>query len=364
MRNGIACRRRAVAAGCAALLLACGGDEPADAERAAAPPEAGTGGPSAPAAGAPEAAAAAADVPSADPAALAELEEILRAGAPEPDALLGALARVGAAGDRRASAALAALVLDPERADAVRARAAVSLARIDPRAAAAVLARLDPWVLSAELDPVRAIPFAESEPFFRALLGAQLSQDAKRDAIAALADSGVDATPLLVEVAGRSRDPALRATAVDAIAFMPDPGAAPVALIELPARERAPEVRASLYRVLAQHAGSLAEAPGTDALLQTALAERDPAVRLEASALLARLLRAHGDAKLRERFERALVPWLAHEASRGSGRAARLRAVEILALAGGAPADTALGELAASRETEIADAARRALASR
>src|SRR5262249_10906320 len=157
-----------------------------------------------------------------DPGALGDLEAILQAGAPEPDALLTAIARVGGSGDRRAPALLTPLVMDPAREDAVRARAAVALAQVDPRAAAAALQRLDPRELSAGLDHVRGIPFSESEPFFRALLGAPTSQDAKRDAIAALADSGAEAVSLLVEVAGRAPDAALRATAVDAIAFMPD----------------------------------------------------------------------------------------------------------------------------------------------
>ena len=371
MRNGIAWRRRAVAAGCAALVLACGRSEPEDPPPTPAPTAPAAPDPEAAlpsdrtAASAPEAAPArAANAPDADPGALANLEAILRAEAPETDALLQAIARVGAAGGSRARATLESLLLDPEREDAVRARAAVSLAQVDPDAAAAALARLDPWVLSAALDHVRAIPFAESEPLFRALLDAPLSQDVKRDAIAALGDSSADATSLLIEIAGRARDATLRATAVDAIAFMPEPGAAPVALIELPARETAPEVRASLYRVLAQHASVLGPTLAADALLPTVLAEREPAVQLEGYGLVAQILRADGDARLREPFERIMVPWLAREAERGASRPARLSAVEALASPGGAPAAEALGRLAEARDPEVADAARRALAGR
>jgi hypothetical protein len=211
---------------------------------------------------------------------------------------------------------------------------------------------------------VRSFPYAESEPFFRALFGARLSPDAVRDAIAALADVGPEATPLLVEVARGAREPALRATAVDAIAFMAEPGDAALGLAELPARERAPDVRAGLYRVLAQHAGALPPDRVAEVLLATAITERDEAARLEACALLAALLRAHGDARVREPFERVMVPWLAREALRGASRPARLRAVETLALAGGAPAGVALTELATAREPEVADAAKVALARR
>jgi len=293
------------------------------------------------------------------------------APAPSPDPAAAPLAEPAAAPEAAAGSAapadakaLAALVLDPGREDAARARAAVLLAQLDPRAAAGALERLDPWVLSAVLDHVRSIPFEESEAFFRALLGSRLSPDSVRDAIAALADSGPEATPLLVEVAGRAREPALRATAVDAIAFMPDPGAAPLGLVALPARERSAEVRASLYRLLAQHAGALPAESAGATLLPTALAERDAATRLEACALLAALLRAHSDARLREPFERVMVPWLAREAVGGASRPARLRAVAALGLAGGEPAGEALARLAAAREPEVADAARTALASR
>jgi len=356
MRNGIAARHLAVAA-CASFALACGREEPgvlAAPQARSAVTDEGVAGATAP---------AIAERP-ADPGALGDLEAILQTGAPEPDALLTAIARVGESGDRRAPALLTPLVLDPAGDDAVRARAAVALAQVDPRAATAALQRLDPWVLSAALDHVRGIPFSDSEPFFRALLGAPISQDAKREAIAALADSSTEAASLLVEVASRAPDPALRATAVDAIAFMPDAGEAPIALATLPAHERAPEVRASLYRVLTHYAGALPPGPGSDALLRSVLAERDPAVRLEGCALVAELVRAHDDAKARESFERVLVPWLAREAVRGASRPARLRAVAALGLAGGAPAAEALAKLADSREPEVADAARTALASR
>jgi hypothetical protein len=364
MSHGIAWRRHAVVAGCSALLLACGRDSPEEPDATVAPaaPRAASDATSALASQALPATSDAA--PIADPAALADFEAILAAEAPDLDALLAAIARVGAAGDARARGALAALLLDPKREDSVRARAAVSLARVDARAASAALARLDPWVLSAALDHVRTIPFAESEALFRALLDAPLSQDAKRDAIAALGDSSEDATPLLVEIAGRDRDPALRATAVDAIAFMPDPGAAPLALVELPARERAPEVRASLYRVLARNASALAPTLAAAALLPTILGERDPIVRLEGYGLVAQILSVDDDAKLREPFDRIMVPWLAREAERGASRPARLRAVETLGLPGGVPAAQALAKLADAREPEVADAARRALSPR
>jgi hypothetical protein len=312
----------------------------------------------APAASAPEREPSA----TSDPEAPRALEAAIASEEASDAELMAAIAQ--AAGDPRAAPSLEALVDDDTRDDGVRAHAMVALANLDADALGAMLAGLDPVQIGSALATVREIPFAQTEAFFRALLASGVPFEVKSDAVAALGDSSPDAGSLLVELAAGAADPALRAAAVDAVVFMPEPGAIPAALLERLPREPDPEVRASLYRVLAGSSRVLATSVDPAETLRTVLAEREPATRLEGYRYVAVLLRAEGDPTLADPFDHSMVPWLEREAERGATRNARRSAVEALGLAPTARAAEALRRLASGPDPEVAEAAGAALGPR
>lgn len=220
------------------------------------------------------------------------------------DALVGVINSLGARRDAVAAQALAKLLDDSDAK--VAGAAAGALGKIGTKVSASALAsaKASPAVLDAQFvcaaELVRSGDAATAEPIYRKFLSAEHPLNIRMAALAGLAKAAPSkALPQVVEaIAGP--EPALQNLAIELARSLP--GAETTAALSkaLPKLEGPP-------RSLAL--GALAERGDRSALdtLNKIVADKDPAVRSDATRELRRLRYAAKDAKLREQIE-AVVP--------------------------------------------------------
>jgi hypothetical protein len=248
----------------------------------------------------------------------------------------------------------------------VRAEAALALGEIGGAEALQVL--LDGFedlegedIIESILFGLSEYDFAQTEAFFRSVLAStELSVELKVDALQALGDGPPDVAALLLETAGRSAEPELRAAAIEALAMLDGPSQDNAALLALLPGETSPYVRQEIYSALA-FAGPGDASAELRAILPRVLAEQTPRTRLEGSRLLAGLIRETGDVDAQYSFDRELVPWLRDQALAASGRYDRLASIDALKLAATPESRGALLDLARSPDPQTVAAAERAL---
>ena len=301
---------------------------------------------------------------SPHPQARGLLLELLQSS--DETVLRGAIRGLAASGDPGAVEALRALLLDESSSSLVRAEAALALGEIGGAEALQVL--LDGFeklegedIIESILFGLSEYDFAETEAFFRSVLAStELSLELKVDALQALGDASPDAATLLLETAGRSTEPELRAAAIEALAMLDGQPLDNTALLALLPGETSPYVRQEIYSALA-FAGPGDATAELRAILPRVLAEQTPRTRLEGSRLLAGLVRETGDADAQYSFDRELVPWLRDQALGAGGRYERLASIDALKLASTPESRGALLDLIRSPDPQTAAAAERAL---
>ena len=219
------------------------------------------------------------------------------------DALVGVINSLGARRDPAATPSLATLLGDSDAK--VAAAAAGALAKIGTKASASGLAsaKASPAVLDAQLvcaaELVRSGDAAAAEPIYRKLLSAEQPLNIRMAALAGLVKAAPSTALPQVGEAIAASEPALQNLAIELARSLPGAEATAALSQALPKLEGQP-------RSLAL--GALAERgdhPALDTLNKLA-ADKDQAVRGDATRELRRLRYAAKDPKVREQIEAAV----------------------------------------------------------
>jgi HEAT repeat protein len=308
--------------------------------------------------------------PSGDRAFMASL--IGRAGSPaanrllwqllaDPDerVVLAAIRGLSLQNTPAASAKLAELLRDPQRALAVHTAAVVGLGAIADEGACKALRTAfaeDPGEELAVpvLNSLGRFPFGRVSdligPYIEA---AETPPEMRVVAVEALAHSSGDAVPFLLRLAAADADEDVRASAAWAVSAHTAARDLGPALTDLAEREPAADVRRRLYEALLPQPDIPA-----DRLLPLVQAEQDIAARVAGLNAVGRVSHLQPGSATALAFDRDLVPELVEIATGQNSPNLQMRAVFALRRAQTAAAQNALAAIAQSASPQIAAAAR------
>lgn len=203
------------------------------------------------------------------------------------------------------------------------------------------------------LEALGHCPFPLIENQFRGYLAdSSTPADLRVAAAEALANTTVDALPLLQSLAASDADAAVREMAAWAISTRAPGGPLGPELARMIYAEPEPDVRRRLYEGLLVQAESPA-----DSLLPAILAEEDPAARVAAFNAVGDAVGRGHSASLSGRFDAEMAPELEAVALGDSSLNLRMRAVFALRRAGTPAARDALTRISSTPTPEIAKAA-------
>jgi HEAT repeat protein len=269
----------------------------------------------------------------------------------------GAIRGMGSRGDAAAAEALSNILFDPDRAEDVRAEAALTLGDIAQPEALAALTRAineiqDEDIIEQIWEGLGSRPFSETEALFRSYLESpNLSTEDKVMALEALGNAEGNVAPLLMGYAN-DPDPEVRAAAAWGLVSAESQPELNGRIQEWLQVESSAQVREHLYQALSSQ-----ENLDPSAALALVQKENDPAARLAALGLAAAACDT-ASPELLAYFNQTAVPELRGTAMSGSDLGDRLNSVMALGRAGTPEALQALEEVVqSSRDASTVEAA-------
>ncbi len=297
---------------------------------------------------------------SPHPEAAATLSGMLRGN--DETAARGAIRGFALRGDAQAAETLRDVLFDAAQPESLRTEAALNLGDIGEAGALETLKRAaseitDSAIVENVLEGLGRRPLAETEEFFRDYLESPgRPAKLKAAALEALGHSEGDPTPLLLTYASNP-NPDLRSAAAWALNTAEVPAYFGPQLADWLNQETSPDVRARLYRALAN-----LDAPGSDTLLPLVQGETNPKARLAGIDLLAATCRATPTPDVVNYFAQTALPELQNTALTSEAPENRLAAVMSLQRLGTTQTGAALQEIARnSTDQNVVTAAQAAL---
>lgn len=284
----------------------------------------------------------------------------------DPDeTIVRAAARgLGLLGGDDVVAALALVLNDGERSQAVRIETAIALGSIG--SAASTDALLNAFsdttpdkVMEGILHGLGKAGYHEVAPVFEALIASKKApMELRVVAVEALSESSNDAIPYLVEVASYHEEADLRASAAWAIGVHGSAGYLAPRLVDLTEREPEAEVRRRLYEAMLTQ-----PALPADRVLSAAMKEEEPAARIAGFNAIGHAARTNPGSKEAATFDAEIIPELLRTAGQPNSLNLRMRAVFALRRADTPAARQALEILSRCDTPQISTAAQNGLRS-